>query len=67
MKVPENKLDAIENIHRLLSAAARDLHRYLDAPEDHYAPEYFESVKDAVLDAHLLVTWLKDQEGATTK
>lgn len=59
---PQNKLEAIERIHKLLSAAGDDLVRYLDLPDEHFAPEYFESVKDAVLDAHLLVSWLKDAE-----
>lgn len=61
MKKPKTTLEAVDQIHTLLSAAANDLTRYLDAPEDHFAPEYFESVKDAVLDAHLRATWLKDQ------
>ena len=61
MKKPESKVEAVEQIHILLLAAANDLTRYLDAPEDHFAPEYFESVKDAVLDAHMLVSWIKDR------
>jgi hypothetical protein len=61
MRKPETTLEAVDQVHTLLSAAANDLTRYLDAPEDHFAPEYFESVKDAVLDAHMLVSWLKDQ------
>lgn len=61
MKKPETTLEAIDQVHALLLAAAKDLGRYLDAPEDHFAPEYFESVQDAVLDAHMLVSWLKDQ------
>ena len=61
MKKPETTLEAVDQLHTLLLAAANDLTRYLDMPEDHFAPEYFESVKDAVLDAHMLVSWLKDQ------
>jgi len=58
---PQNKMEAIERIHQLLSAASSDLQRYLDDPSQ-YIPEYFESVLDVVLDAHLLVSWLKDAE-----
>ena len=61
MRKPETTREAVDQLHTLLLAAANDLTRYLDAPEDHFAPEYFESVKDAVLDAHMLVSWLKDQ------
>jgi hypothetical protein len=38
---------------------ANDLLNYMDNPQD-YTPEYFEDVKDAALDAHLLVTWVRD-------
>jgi hypothetical protein len=38
---------------------ANDMNNYMDNPQD-YSPEYFESVKDAALDAHLLVTWVRD-------
>jgi hypothetical protein len=34
----------------LLNAAALDTDRYLDNP-DAYEPEYFEAVRDAILDA----------------
>ena len=61
MRKPETTLEAIDQIHALLSVAANALTRYLDAPEDHFAPEYFESARNDVLDAHMLVSWLKDQ------
>lgn len=61
MKKPESKMEALDQMHRLLSAASTDLGRYIDDPSK-YIPEYFESVRDVVLDAHLLVTWLKDAE-----
>jgi hypothetical protein len=38
---------------------ANDMLNYMDNPQD-YKPEYFEAVKDAALDAHLLVTWVRD-------
>lgn len=61
MRKPETTLDAVDQVHTLLMAASDDLTRYLDAPEDYFAPEYFESVNAAVLDAHMLVSWIKDQ------
>lgn len=56
---PNNIHDALRHIHNLTMCIAHDMATYLDNPGD-YSPEYFESVKDAALDAHLLVTWIKD-------
>jgi len=62
MKQPDNIQDAVREIDRLLSAASTDLERYLmsENPMMEFSPEYFESVKDAVLDARMLVIWTKD-------
>lgn len=59
MKRPDNLNDALRQLHNLTMAVAMDLTNYMDNPAD-YAPEYFEDVKAAALDAHLLVTWVKD-------
>ncbi len=59
MKKPDNIHDALRQLNTLLAAAGNDLERYLESPSD-IGPEYFESVKDAVLDARLLVTWIRD-------
>lgn len=59
MKRPDNINDALRHLHDLTMAIANDLNNYMDNPADHQ-PEYFESVKDAALDAHLLVTWVRD-------
>jgi hypothetical protein len=59
MKRPDSLTAALQHLHKLLGAAGTDLEKYLEAPAD-YTPEYFESVKDCVLDAHMLVTWIKD-------
>ena len=56
---PTNVNEALDSVHALLYAAGVDLEAYLDNPAD-IQPEFFESVKDAVLNAHLLVTWIKD-------
>ena len=58
---PTNVAEALAHVHALLLAAGGDLEQACDAgnPEV-YSKEYYESVKDAVLDAHLLVTWIKD-------
>jgi len=36
------------------------LERYINDEDMQYDAEYFEDVKAAALDAHLLVTWVKD-------
>jgi hypothetical protein len=59
MKRPDNIHDALRHLHDLTMAIANDMNNYMDNPQD-YTPEYFESVKDAALDAHLLVTWVRD-------
>lgn len=59
MKRPDNLNDALRQLHNLTMAVAMDLTNYMDNPAD-YAPEYFEDVKTAALDAHMLVTWVKD-------
>ena len=58
---PKNVNEALDMVQTRLFAAGSDLEHYLLSPQD-YSPEYFESVKDAVLDAHLLVTWIKDNK-----
>lgn len=61
MKQPTDIHAALARIHTLLGAVADDLTRYMDDEDMQYDPEYFEDVKAAALDAHLLVTWVKDQ------
>ena len=59
MLEPKSVHDALRRVQTLLSAAGRDLEQYLDAPAD-YNPEYFRDVLEAVLDAHMLTTWTRD-------
>lgn len=61
MKQPTDIHAALARIHTLLGAVAEDLTRYMDDEDMQYNAEYFEDVKTAALDAHLLVTWVKDQ------
>ena len=60
MKRPDNINDALSHLHMLTMAIAEDLTRYMDDDQMQYDAEYFEDVKAAALDAHLLVTWIKD-------
>lgn len=60
MKRPDNIDDALRHLHNLTMAIAEDLTRYMDDEDMQYNAEYFEDVKAAALDAHLLVTWIKD-------
>lgn len=59
MLKPKSVHDALRQVQTLLSAAGRDLEQYLDAPAD-YNPEYCRYVLEAVLDAHMLTTWTRD-------
>jgi len=59
MKRPDNIHDALRHLHNLTMRIANDLNNYMDNPAA-YTPEYFEDVKSAALDAHLLVTWVRD-------
>ncbi len=66
MKQPNDIHDALTRIHQLLAGIAilaglvKDASNPNDRVIESY-PEYFEPIKDAALDAHLLVTWVKDQ------
>lgn len=60
MKRPDNIDDALRHLHTLTRAIAEDLRRYMDDEDMQYDAEYFEDVEAAALDAHLLVTWIKD-------
>lgn len=60
MKRPDNIHDALRHLHSLTMCIANDLTKYMEDTEMQYDPEYFEDVKAAALDAHLLVTWVKD-------
>ena len=57
---PNNVNEALEMVHARLMAAVADLEYYLRSPQS-YSPD-LEAVKTAVLDAHLLVTWIKDNK-----
>lgn len=59
MKQPDNIHDALRHLQGLIMAIANDMDTYLESPSD-FSPEYFEGIKDAALDVHLLVTWIKD-------
>jgi len=57
---PKNLHDALRHLQNLTMGIARDTENYLDSPGDYVPSEYFEDVKDAALDAHMLVTWVRD-------
>jgi hypothetical protein len=59
MKNPDNINDALRHLHTLLDGIAKDADYLNDRIIESY-PEYFEPIKTAALDAHLLVTWIKD-------
>lgn len=57
---PNNIDDALRQLHNLTMSIAMDLTKYMEDEHMQYDAEYFEDVKAAALDAHLLVTWIKD-------
>ena len=57
MQRPTNVADALDTIHRLLYTASLELEEYANEAE----PEFLANVKDCVLNAHLLATWLQDR------
>ena len=60
MKQPDNINDALRHLHNLTLCIAEDLRRYMDDDQMQYDAEYFADVEAAARDAHLLVTWVKD-------
>lgn len=58
MKRPDDLHDALAHLHKLLAGIARESSNLMEASTVN--PNYLEPIKDAALDAHLLVTWIKD-------
>lgn len=58
MKRPDNLNDALRQLHNLTMAVAMETSNLMEAASIH--PGHLESIKDTALDAHLLVTWIKD-------
>ena len=59
---PNNVNEALDSVHARLFAAGFALEQYLLNAQD-LSPEDIEDledVKDTVLNAHMLVTWIKD-------
>ena len=59
MQKPDNIHDALRHLHNLTMCIATDIGNYLDDPAI-YGSDFFEDIKATALDAHLLVTWIKD-------
>lgn len=60
MKRPDNIHDALRHLHNLTMGIAEDLNKYINDEDMQYDAEYFKDVEAAALDAHMLVTWIKD-------
>lgn len=68
MEQPKDINEALRHLHILTLAIAEDLERFVEDEDKQYDAEYFEDVKTAALDAHLLVTWVKDaMKGASNE
>lgn len=58
MNRPDNLNDALRQLHNLTMAVAMETSNLMEATAVN--PNHLESIKDTALDAHLLVTWIKD-------
>ncbi len=58
MKNPDNLNDALRQLHNLTMAIANDTANLMESST--LRSGHLEPIKDAALDAHLLVTWIKD-------
>ena len=58
MKQPDNMKDALNHLHTLTMAIANDTANLMESST--IRSGHLEPIKDAALDAHLLVTWIKD-------
>lgn len=58
MNRPDNLNDALCRLHHLTMCIAQEAGHLSEATTVN--PNYLESIKDTALDAHLLVTWIKD-------
>lgn len=58
MKRPDNLSDALRQLHNLTMCIAQEAGHLSEATAVN--PNHLESIKDTALDAHLLVTWIKD-------
>ena len=58
MKRPDNINDALRHLHKLTMGMAIETEQLMEASTVN--PNHLEPIKDAALDAHLLVTWIKD-------
>ena len=58
MTNPDNLHDALDHLHNLLAGIAREAENLMEASTVN--PNHLEPIKDSALDAHLLVTWVKD-------
>ena len=60
MQRPENIHDALRQLHRLTMGIAMDISKFMDDDQMQYDHDYFANIKATALDAHMLVTWIKD-------
>ena len=58
MKRPDNINDALNRLHTMLMGIAADADNQMESASVN--PNHLEPIKTAALDAHLLVTWIKD-------
>ena len=57
---PDNIDEALSRLQRLTMYIADDVTKFMDDDQMQYDPDYFEDIKATALDAHMLITWIKD-------
>ena len=60
MQRPKNIHDALRHLHNLTMSIATDISKFMDDDQMQYDHDYFANIKATALDAHMLVTWIKD-------
>jgi hypothetical protein len=60
MNAPANIDEALSRLHRLTMYIADDVTKFMDDDLMQYDPDYFADIRATALDAHLLVTWIRD-------
>lgn len=60
MQRPDNIHDALHHLHNLTMSIATDISKFMDDDQMQYDHDYFADIKATALDAHMLITWVKD-------
>ena len=60
MQRPDNIDDALKQLHIMTMSIAEHVTKFMDDDQMQYDQDYFADIKATALDAHMLITWIKD-------